>query len=84
MTVGALSAIIAILGGLATGVKWLAAYFGDSSVLRRLQLSLERQKARQEVERERLLRTNERIDHEPDKTGQDLLDDVNDKLEGKE
>lgn len=84
MTVGGLSVIITILSGLAAGVKWLSNYFGDSAVLRRLLLSIERQKGRAEVERERLLRAYERIDAGPDKTGQDLLDDVNRKLDGKE
>lgn len=84
MTVGSLSVIITILSGLAAGVKWLSNYFGDSAVLRRLLLSIERQKGRAEVEKERLLRAYDRIDHDPDKTGQELLDDVNRKLDGKE
>ena len=66
MTVGGLSVIITILSGLAAGVKWLSNYFGDSAVLRRLLLSIERQKGRAEVERERLLRAYERIDAGPD------------------
>ncbi len=84
MTVGSLSVIITILSGLAAGVKWLSNYFGDASILRRLQLKIERMRGRAEVEKERLLRSYERIDAEPDKTGKDLLDSVNDKLEGKE
>lgn len=82
MTAGALAALIPLLTGLAAVVKWIAGYFSDTSALHRLQLYLERQKARAQVERERLLATYARIDREPAKDGDALLDDLNDKFKG--
>ena len=84
MTTGALAALLPILTGLIAIVKWVAAYFSDSAVLRRLQLSLERQKARVEVERERLKATYDRIDREPPKSGQALEDDLRKKFGGED
>ena len=82
MTAGALAALLPLLTGLVAIVKWIAAYFSDSSTLRRLQLYLERQKARVEVERERLGATYERIDREVPKTGADVVEDLNRKFGG--
>lgn len=82
MTVGALAALLPLLTGLVAVAKWIAAYFSDSSKLRRLELWLERQKSRVEVERERLLAAYGRIEREPPKGGQDLLDDLNKKFGG--
>ena len=80
MTAGALGLLIPLLSGAIALLKWWSNYFSDSSVLRRLQLALERQKARMEVEAERLLRAYERIDSETAKTGEDLVDALNDKF----
>lgn len=80
MTAGALGLLIPLISGAVALLKWFSAYFSDSGVLRRLQLYLERQKARAEVEAERLLRAYDRIDTTQDKTGQDLLDDLNGKF----
>lgn len=77
MTAGALAALIPLLTGLATIVGWITGYFSDTSKLNRLNLYLERQKARAEVERERLLSTYGRIDREPAKVDDALLDDLN-------
>lgn len=82
MTAGALGLLIPLLSGAIALLKWWSNYFSDSSVLRRLQLALERQKARMEVEAERLLRAYERIDSEAAKTGPDLVDALNEKFKG--
>lgn len=80
MTLGALGLLIPLISFAVALVKWWLNYVSDSSVLRRLQLSLEAQKARMEVEAERLLRAYDRIQAEPDKTGQDLTDSLNEKF----
>lgn len=82
MTLGALAALLPILTGLAAGVRWIAGYFSDSSALRRLQLWLERQKSRAEVEAERLRAAYGRIQNEPKKADKELEDDLNKKFGG--
>lgn len=77
MTAGALGLLVPLLSLAVVVFKWLSNYFSDSSVLRRMQLAVERQKARVEVEAERLLRSYDRIDTESPKVGQDLVDDLN-------
>ena len=74
--------VLTLLGGLAALVKWLASYFSDGSKLRRLELYLERQKARLEVERERLKATYERIEREPPKPPAEVVEDLNEKFGG--
>lgn len=73
---------LAILGVLVTGARWVLGFFSDSAKLRRLELWLERTKAKGESERERQRADNERIDQQPNKTGQDLIDDLNQKFKG--
>jgi hypothetical protein len=80
MSISVLTAVISLLGLLATAIKWVANWTSDGSVLRRLQLKIEHEKGRREVERERLRRTYDRIDQEPPKTGDDLGDSLNDKF----
>lgn len=80
MTLGALGLLIPLISGAIALVKWWLSYVSDSSVLRRLQLYLERQKARAEVEAERLLRAYDRIDSEASKSGEDLTDALNEKF----
>jgi len=82
MTAGALAALIPLLTGLAALVKWVAGYFSDTAKLNRLQLYLERQQARAQVERERLLATYGRIDREPPKTPEATIEDLNEKFKG--
>ena len=80
MSVSVLTAVITLLGLVATGLKWFANWTSDGSRLRRLLLAVEHEKGRREVERERLRRTYERIDQEPPKTGDDLGESLNDKF----
>jgi hypothetical protein len=79
MSAGVLTALTA----LAAIVKWIAAYFSDSAKLRRLELYLERKKAKVQVERERLLATYGRIEREPPKSEADLLKALQEKSKGR-
>ena len=76
------SAVVAILGALLTIIKFVIGHFSPESKLRRLELWLERKKTAAAVESERLEATNNRIDREPDKAGQDLVDKLNDQFGG--
>jgi hypothetical protein len=80
MSISVLTAVISLLGLLATAIKWVANWTSDGSVLRLLPPKIEHEKGRREVERERLRRTYDRIDQEPPKTGDDLGDSLNDKF----
>lgn len=74
--------ILAIIGGFFTVLKFFIGQFSPESKLRRWELWYERQKTANAVEAGRLDATNARIDKEPDKTGQELLDDLNAKFDG--
>lgn len=84
MTAAGLAALIPILSAVSAAIKWIASYFGDSASLHRLELRLERWKAKAQVERERLLATYVRIDREPKKDGAALIEDLNEKFKGPE
>lgn len=74
---------IAIIGGFIAILKFILGQFSPESKLRRWELWYERKKTEAAVERNRLDATNERIDKEPDKSGQELLDDLNEKFDGR-
>jgi hypothetical protein len=73
---------LAAIGGLITIVKFILAQFSAEAKLRRLELWLERKRTAMAVEAERLEATNNRIDREPDKTGQELVDKLNEQFKG--
>jgi hypothetical protein len=74
--------ILAIIGGFFTVLKFVIGQFSPESRLRRWELWYERKKTADAVEANRLDAANNRIDKEPDKTGQDLLNDLNEKFDG--
>ena len=76
------TAAVAILTGVIWIVKYILSFFTAEAKLRRLELWRERLKTRAAVEAERLEAAKRRIDLEPDKTGQDLVDDLNEKFKG--
>lgn len=82
MFTGSGLAIITALGALLKLINFITGEFSPESKLRRLELWLERKKTAAAVEAERLEATNRRIDKEPDKTGQALVDDLNEKFKG--
>ena len=69
-----LTVAISILGVL---VSLYRQFWSDSAILKRLELKLVELKARQDVEAERLRATYERIDREPEQSGQELADRLN-------
>lgn len=77
------TAILGIVGLLLTIARLIWGVFSPASRLRRLELWLERRKAHGEAERERQAADNARVDAEPDKTGQDLVDKLNDEFGGR-
>lgn len=76
------TAALAVLGALLTIIKMILGHFSPESKLRRLELWLERKKTAAAVEAQRLEATNSRIDREPDKAGQDLVDRLNEQFGG--
>ena len=58
-------------------LRWMASFWSDTAMLNRWKLALERKKAQQQVEAERLKATYERIQREPPTSGAQLADDLN-------
>lgn len=75
-----ISAGLAAIGAIFAVLKFILGEFSPESKLRRWELWYERKKASAQVEAERQVAANERIDNAPDKTGQDLVDDLNEKF----
>ena len=73
-------AILIIIGGFFAVLKFVIGQFSPESKLRRWELWYERKKTAAAVEAQRQEATNSRIDKEPDKHGEDLLDDLNEKF----
>jgi hypothetical protein len=69
-----LTVAVSILGVL---VSLYRQFWSDSAILKRLELKLTELKARQDVEAERLRALYDRIDREPETTGQNLADQLN-------
>jgi hypothetical protein len=72
--------LLPLITGLSALVRWVAVYFGDSATLHRLELAQERQRAKTQVERERLLATYARIAREPVKSDEELLRSLREKF----
>lgn len=60
--------------GLVSLLRYVASWFSAESTLRRLELRLERRRAAEAVEAERLEATFRRIEAEPPRTPQAMLD----------
>lgn len=58
-------------------VRLYKQFWSDSAMLKRLELKYAALQARQQVEAERLKATYQRIEHEPNLTGQALVDKLN-------
>lgn len=71
---------LAIIGAAISIIGWALRLFSPTARLHRLELWLERQRTASNVESARQEVENERIDRQPDKTGQDLVDDLNEKF----
>ena len=72
--------VVGILGALLTIAKLAWSLFSPKARLRHLELWIERQKALNQSESSRQDDDNARIDTQPPKTGQELLDDLNEKF----
>lgn len=73
-----LPVIIAILSLFIGIVRWVyTTFFSKNAKADAILAWAERSKARAEAERDRLRAANSRIDAEPPKTGQDLVDKLN-------
>lgn len=75
----ALSAFSALVGLVS---KLYTLFWSPSARLQRIQLSLATRIQAMKDEKARLKATEDRIDKEPQKTGQDLIDDLNKKFPG--
>ncbi len=74
-------ALISLVLGIA---RWVfTTFFSKNAKADAILAKVERGKARLEAERDRLRAANKRIDSEPPKTGQDLIDKLNDEFGGK-
>ncbi|OFV86873.1 MAG: hypothetical protein A3J75_00145 [Acidobacteria bacterium RBG_16_68_9] len=78
------SAILTLGGGLVAILKWLAEYFSAGSQLKRREVAEARRHGQEAVEAERLRATYARIDREPAKTGDALVEEINRKLRDEE
>jgi hypothetical protein len=68
---------VSIAAGVVYILTQIAKFFSAESWKRRKQVAEAEREGREGVERERLEATYRRIDAEPPKSGQDLLDDLN-------
>jgi hypothetical protein len=72
-----LTALSLGIGVLKLAIWGYGLLFSDSAVLRRLQTRLAAKEAQLVLEKAKLAATNTAIDAAPDKTGTDLVDDLN-------
>lgn len=73
-----LTALIGIASILIATIRWVyTTFFSKNAKADAVLAWVERGKARLKAERDRLRATNTRIDAEPPKTGQDLIDKLN-------
>ena len=72
-----LAAVLAVLGPLLVIGKQIAAWFSDTNWRKRREVADAQQLGEAKVESERLKATYDRIQAEPPKEGQDLVDALN-------